>query len=164
METNFALVCLFTMSMQELHNLGASTIIVMNVIPLGCTPGYLSFLTGSNSNGTLDEDGCLTSINNVVDLHNTQLQHLINKLRAELLLSNLVVFDANAIYRDAIRHPSKYGILISTLVIGTTSFTLTQRKTESYLYLQIQYTIIVVVALYTFHIVTFSLKIKYLNS
>ena len=89
--------------------MGARTIIVMNVIPLGCTPGFLSFVSGSNAT-VLDSDGCVASVNTLVNLHNTDLQQLITKLRIELSLPNLVLFDANAIYSDAIRHPSKYGI------------------------------------------------------
>jgi phospholipase/lecithinase/hemolysin len=88
--------------------LGERTIIVMNLIPLGCTPGFLSLLSASNT--VRNSNGCIASINSIVDLHNTELRRLIGDLRKELALPNLVLFDANAIYTDAVRHPSKYGI------------------------------------------------------
>lgn len=91
---------------RELHSTGAKNIIVMNLIPLGCTPALLTFL----GNATLNKDGCLSAFTDLVDLHNTHLEKLLNQLRMELSLKGLVLFDANAIYMDAIRNPSKYGI------------------------------------------------------
>jgi phospholipase/lecithinase/hemolysin len=96
----------------------------MNLIPLGCTPGFLSLIWASDA--VRDSNGCIASVNGVIDLHNTELRRLIDAMREELALPNLVLFDANAIYMDAVRNPSKYGIEYSNhpyLIILVTSWT-----------------------------------------
>lgn len=96
-------------AIRELHSDGARNIIVMNVIPLGCTPGFLAIsLAGSLK---MDNDSCIAFYNSLVDLHNSHLQQRIVQLRGELSMNSLVMFDAYAVYLDAIRHPSKYGVM-----------------------------------------------------
>eukprot|EP00250_Pteridium_aquilinum_P035072 c8568_g1_i1 orf=117-1277(+) len=95
-------------SLRVLYSMGARTMIVMNVLPLGCTPSFLAYaLTTSKE---LNNDSCVASDNSLVDLHNSHLQTLIQNLRVELSWDELVVFDLNAVYMDAVRHPSKYGV------------------------------------------------------
>ncbi|KAI5060510.1 hypothetical protein GOP47_0024930 [Adiantum capillus-veneris] len=103
-----SVIAAFESSLRELYNMGARTMIVMNVLPLGCTPGYLT--NGARRSKALDEDSCVAEFNSLVDLHNSHLQLLINHLREELVWKELVVFDLNAVYIDAVRHPSKYGV------------------------------------------------------
>ncbi|MCO5546704.1 hypothetical protein L7F22_000140 [Adiantum nelumboides] len=103
-----SVIAAFESSLRELYGMGARTMIVMNVLPLGCTPGYLTL--GAARSKARDKDSCVTEFNSLVDLHNAHLQQLINQLREELAWNGLVLFDLNAVYIDAVRHPSKYGI------------------------------------------------------
>ncbi|KAI5069226.1 hypothetical protein GOP47_0015527 [Adiantum capillus-veneris] len=96
-------------ALREIYKEGARTMIVMNVLPLGCAPAFLSLALLSPPMN-LDHDQCVSSYNSIVDLHNSYLKQLIEELRSELSWEGLILFDLNGIYLDVVRHPSKYGV------------------------------------------------------
>lgn len=104
-----AVVAAIEDALREIYKEGARTMIVMNVLPLGCAPSFLSFASASPP-VNFDSNQCVSSYNDVVNLHNSHLQQLIEQLRKELSWGGLILFDLNAIYLDAVRHPSKYGV------------------------------------------------------
>lgn len=95
-------------SLKRLHTSGAVNIVVMNLIPLGCTPIMLGIRDPPLDEQ--DEYGCFAAFNNLVDLHNERLEGMLQNLSSELPLANWSLFDMNSIFTDAIHHPENYGI------------------------------------------------------
>ncbi|MCO5600283.1 hypothetical protein L7F22_054393 [Adiantum nelumboides] len=94
-------------SLKRLHTSGAINIIVMNLIPFGCTPIMLGI-----RNLPLEEQddyGCFAAFNDLADFHNERLEDMLQELNSELPLANWSLFDVNSIFKDAIYHPENYG-------------------------------------------------------
>ncbi|KAH7289137.1 hypothetical protein KP509_31G059800 [Ceratopteris richardii] len=104
-----AVVSAIELALRGIHGEGARTMILMNVLPLGCAPSFLGFAL-TNPSLQKDKDSCIASYNAVVDLHNAELKKMVESLRTELSWTGLVLFDLNAIYLDAVRNPSKYAV------------------------------------------------------
>ena len=92
---------------------GAVHIAVMNLIPLGCTPQKLA-----ERNPPLeeqDEYGCWAALNHLIEVHNAGLENLLQRLSNEQPSADWTLFDAHAVFMDAIRHPENYGMCYSFL-------------------------------------------------
>lgn len=95
-------------SLKRLHASGAVNIVVMNLIPFGCTPIMLGIRDPPLDEQ--DEYGCFAAFNDLADLHNARLEGMLQKLSSELPSANWSLFDMNSIFTDAIHHPETYGI------------------------------------------------------
>ncbi|KAH7289116.1 hypothetical protein KP509_31G058600 [Ceratopteris richardii] len=104
-----AVVSAIELALRGIREEGARTMILMNVLPLGCAPAFLGFAL-ANSAVKYDNDSCVASYNALVDLHNVALKKMVQSLRKELSWDGLVLFDLNSFYLDAVRNPTKYGV------------------------------------------------------
>eukprot|EP00250_Pteridium_aquilinum_P005873 c15898_g1_i1 orf=28-1260(-) len=95
-------------ALKRLHASGAMNIVVMNLIPFGCTPIMLGIRNPPIEEQ--DEYGCFAAFNDLADLHNSRLEEVLQKLSDELPSANWSLFDINTIFKDAIQHPESYGI------------------------------------------------------
>ncbi|MCO5562768.1 hypothetical protein L7F22_016400 [Adiantum nelumboides] len=95
-------------ALEIMHALGARTFIIMNVTPIGCSPGTLS---GMDDGEELDENNCSAKWMNIVEAHNQRLIQLLEELRNNYPAAEWVLFDAYSIFLDGYRNPSNYGIL-----------------------------------------------------
>ncbi|KAI5058077.1 hypothetical protein GOP47_0026247 [Adiantum capillus-veneris] len=93
--------------LRRLHASGAVNIIVMNLIPFGCTPIMLGVRNPPPEEQ--DEHGCFAAFNGLADFHNERLEDMLQELSSELPLANWSLFDVNSIFKDAIHHPETYG-------------------------------------------------------
>ena len=84
----------------------ASTIMVINLPPLGCIPAMLTLYGGSNED--YDEYGCLTKLNKITAKHNEMLGEKVAALRTKYPAAKLVYADAEAVYWDILKSPMTY--------------------------------------------------------
>ncbi|GLJ04715.1 hypothetical protein SUGI_0001840 [Cryptomeria japonica] len=92
----------------RLYNEGARKIVVLNMLPLGCTPGVLGSIKPVKE--LQDEYGCLLSFNNLVNLYNQQLDILLKELRLELSNAQWILFDIHTVIWNVVRYPALYGV------------------------------------------------------
>ncbi|KAL6650162.1 hypothetical protein ACP70R_014386 [Stipagrostis hirtigluma subsp. patula] len=94
-------------AIKELIGLGAKTIFVPGITPLGCTPRYLAMFQSNNS-ADYDAAGCIRWINNFAEHHNRELKRMLRKI-----LHDPTVTIAYADYYEPIleitSNPLKYG-------------------------------------------------------
>eukprot|EP00250_Pteridium_aquilinum_P028090 c36568_g1_i1 orf=152-1342(+) len=102
-----ATIASMRLAFEALYGLGARTFLVMNVTPLGCSPGILNDVRG---NGTWDEYNCKADWMDLVNLHNKYLIELLDDLRTSFPAAEWILFDAHSIFLDGYRNPSKYGV------------------------------------------------------
>ncbi|CAN6219696.1 unnamed protein product [Urochloa humidicola] len=70
------------LSLETLINLGAKTLYVPGIFPLGCVPRYLFLFRNSTGAGDLDPTtGCLRWLNDLTSHHNTLLEAKLAELR-----------------------------------------------------------------------------------
>ncbi|TVU37547.1 hypothetical protein EJB05_10867, partial [Eragrostis curvula] len=68
-------------SIETLIQLGAKTLYVPGIFPLGCVPRYLFYFRNSAAPGDHDAVGCLRWLNDLVVLHNDLLKEKLAELR-----------------------------------------------------------------------------------
>ncbi|KAJ3709017.1 hypothetical protein LUZ61_012722 [Rhynchospora tenuis] len=87
------IVAVISSAVNDLINLGATTLIVPGNYAIGCAPSYM---TQFRSNNTADYDmltGCLKSLNEFSVYHNTMLMKELVKLRLLHPLANIIYAD-----------------------------------------------------------------------
>ncbi|XP_052626306.1 GDSL esterase/lipase At1g28590 [Lactuca sativa] len=92
----------------ELIDLGAQTLVVPGIFPLGCSSSFLS-LRGSENEEYDNTTGCLVRFNKIVEYHNQLLQTKLNHLQE--LHPNVIIIYADY-YNAAMqifRSPYKFG-------------------------------------------------------
>ncbi|XP_009607101.1 GDSL esterase/lipase At1g28580-like [Nicotiana tomentosiformis] len=99
----------------ELVELGAKTIMVPSVLPLGCTSSYLTYYQSWNEED-YDELGCLIWPNHFATHHNQLLQRELHRLREINPHVNIIYADYYNAAMQLYRAPSKYGFLKGGLV------------------------------------------------
>ncbi|MGP1384778.1 MAG: SGNH/GDSL hydrolase family protein [Thainema sp.] len=87
-----------TAALQDLINIGAQNILVSNVPDLGATPRF---------NG-LPSAGVIT---NIVNSYNQSLAAILDSLSLSNPTANLIGFDLNGLFGDAIANPTNYGFM-----------------------------------------------------
>lgn len=93
-------------SLQALMGGGARNFLVVNVPPIGCSTqsreAYANALGNANGDIStrLDEHNCLRPLNDVIDLHNTQLRDLLQALRNKHQDGLFVYVDYNGVIRS----------------------------------------------------------------
>jgi len=94
---------------------GARTVVVPGVIPLGCEPQLLALFRGRVGAGGYDPaSGCITSLNDLAELHNRELRRMLGDLRrahsgSGTTTTSIVYADLYRAVTDIIVSPSRYG-------------------------------------------------------
>ena len=95
---------------QVLIGLGAKTIVVPGVIPMGCVPRYLTIFQ-SNDPGDYDAAGCIRWLNDFAEEHNRALRHMLDHIRPRDPTVAVVVYaDYYGAILEITRSPQKHGM------------------------------------------------------
>ncbi|KAG0627096.1 hypothetical protein M758_2G173600 [Ceratodon purpureus] len=86
----------------------ASTILVVNLPPLGCVPAMLTLYGGPHAK--YDSHGCLSDLNKITREHNELLAKKVDELRAKHPDVKLLYGDAHSVYTDILKDPKKYNV------------------------------------------------------
>ncbi|XP_062103239.1 GDSL esterase/lipase 7-like [Humulus lupulus] len=89
---------------ERLYRLGARKVIVFELGPIGCIP---SITRKSKEQGTK----CVEEINEMVRMFNQRLGVMLRNLTSSLQGSNFVLGRVHSLGYDAIKNPSKYGLV-----------------------------------------------------
>lgn len=97
-------------ALEALIQLGAKTVYVPGVFPLGCSPRHLFLFHGVSSAGDYDPaTGCLRWLNDLTALHNSLLRAKLAQLRRDYPGVSLVYVDYYGKIMDAVASPARYG-------------------------------------------------------
>ncbi|XP_047172077.1 GDSL esterase/lipase At4g01130-like [Vigna umbellata] len=99
-------------AVKELYAQGARTIMVFNLGPVGCYPGYLVQLPHATSD--FDEFGCIASYQNVVNYYNKLLKDTVSQTRQSLPDVSLIHVDTYSALSELFHHPTLYGFKYGT--------------------------------------------------
>lgn len=99
-------------SLHSIIAFGAHDILVVNLLPLGCTPAMLT-LYGNSSNAMYDDHACLSDLNKITTTHNEALGNRMVKLRDEYPALNLFYGNLHGVYIDILNDPADYSTLKS---------------------------------------------------
>lgn len=99
----------------QLHTLiqeGARFIIVEGAMPMGCAPVYIQAASSlfDHDTGSVDELGCVASLNGLSRQHNTRLQQLIQDLQVDYPDVHLLYFDFYQAFTDVLKNAQSEGI------------------------------------------------------
>lgn len=96
-------------AIRNLQEAGARKIILMGVLPLGCTPRVRSQWRDSAS-AIYDEKGCIKEVNELVVKYNELMEKQIVKLNAQFNDAQMIFCDAYKGMMEIIVNPKKYGM------------------------------------------------------
>ena len=96
---------------------GARTVVVPGVIPLGCEPQLLALFRGRVGAGGYDPaSGCITSLNDLAELHNRELRRMLRGLRRRrahpwsgTTTTSVVYADLYRAVTDLVVSPGRHG-------------------------------------------------------
>ncbi|KAL6841773.1 hypothetical protein ACP4OV_028285 [Aristida adscensionis] len=94
-------------SVEALIELGAGTVYVPGVVPLGCVPRHLFLFRGSKA-GDYDAAGCLRRLNALAGRHNALLRRELAALRRRDD-ADVVYVDCYGAVLDAVASPARHG-------------------------------------------------------
>ncbi|CAM6100585.1 unnamed protein product [Calypogeia fissa] len=94
-------------AIEALYSEGARKFIVFNGPPLGCSSSVLGILEDSGL--PLDDLGCITAVNEINDVLNSELFRSVQRLRASLPNVTIIHFDYYAANVEILSNPTKYG-------------------------------------------------------
>ncbi|KAF8723310.1 hypothetical protein HU200_021831 [Digitaria exilis] len=95
-----------------IHFIGARTVLVPGMIPMGCEPQLLAQYNGSIDAGGYDpETGCITWLNDLAVLHNRELRRTLKVLRQAHPGTYIVYADLYRAITDLIVSPGRYGFI-----------------------------------------------------
>lgn len=97
-------------AVQELINLGATTILVPGNFPIGCVPAYLARKPSGNPGDDYDEHGCLKWYNDFSQRHNAALRQEVSRLRWKNPGARLIYADYYGAAMEFVKNPRRYGI------------------------------------------------------
>ena len=100
--------------MQILHKNGARKFWIHGTGALGCLPAKLAMR--KDSDGDLDEHGCIAKFNNAAKKFNELLSEACDDLRLQLKKSAIVFVDMFAIKYDLVANHTKHGKLLYMLI------------------------------------------------
>ncbi|KAJ7524828.1 hypothetical protein O6H91_17G023700 [Diphasiastrum complanatum] len=92
---------------KRLYAEGARNFLVLGILAQGCS-AYTLTVFGTNNPSDLDSLGCLKTINNLVQIFNSQLQSAVRELRLQFLDAAIVFADYYSASLAIISNPSKY--------------------------------------------------------
>jgi len=93
--------------MQTLYAGGSRSFFVFNVPPEGCIPFIITQFEGKGA--SLDEVGCLSEYNEVVEVYNAQLHASVKEYRSRWSDASIVFFDTYAASKLIFSNPAAYG-------------------------------------------------------
>lgn len=93
----------------ELMRMGAKTVMVGGLFPLGCIPLFLTEFQTQNSDAYEPETGCLKSLNELSRYHNLLLQHELSRLRESHPRSRVIYADYYETLMSIYRSPNQFG-------------------------------------------------------
>lgn len=93
---------------EELYKLGAKTIMVFNVPPLGCYPAFLSVPSLRNESG-IDEFGCLGKLNAAISDTNSQIRTGLAGLRTKYSDATIIYADFYTVLFTLVRNGTQHG-------------------------------------------------------
>ncbi|KQJ93477.1 hypothetical protein BRADI_3g04810v3, partial [Brachypodium distachyon] len=96
-------------AVQEVINLGATTILVPGNFPIGCVPAYLA-AKQSNDPADYDEHGCLAWYNGFSQRHNAALRKEVAGLRSQNPGVKIIYADYYGAALQFVASPRRYGI------------------------------------------------------
>lgn len=105
--------------MQELIELGATTLMVPGNLPTGCTPFYLTTYMSSIEEDYDCETGCLVWLNEFAEYHNEMLRIELNRIQERHPHTTIIYADY---YNAAMRFyhsPSEYGTSVLPILLYT---------------------------------------------
>ncbi|CAK9148167.1 unnamed protein product [Ilex paraguariensis] len=102
-------------AINELVDLGAVTLVVPAILPLGCAGAYLTKYASSNK-ADYDTMGCLICFNNFTEYHNELLQRELNDIRELHPHATIIYADIHSAAMQLYRNPYKYGFMKGALV------------------------------------------------
>jgi len=86
----------------------ATTIMVVNLPPLGCIPALLTVYAGKGLE--YDSYGCLKAFNEISKQHNKKLNEKVVKLRKEYPQIKILLADNYGVYKDILKNPASYNV------------------------------------------------------
>ncbi|XP_031102597.1 GDSL esterase/lipase At1g28610-like [Ipomoea triloba] len=105
-----------TTAINDLIELGATTIMVPGILPDGCIGSVLTEFESDNKEDYDPDTGCLTWVNELSEYHNQHLQQRLNTIQHHNPDVVIIYADFYNATMELYRHPEKYGF-ISTLVV-----------------------------------------------
>lgn len=103
--TNISL-CFVFVEIQALLNMGAKYVIAQGMPPTGC----LAFSMQTYKTTDRDEIGCVRSVNDLSNIHNTIFQENLRGLRKQFPDAVIAYADYNNAYRYVMKNGGNYGI------------------------------------------------------
>ena len=97
---------IFFDSPQEIYETGGRKFAFQNISPLGCTPEV-------KQTYNLSDGECAEELLEMATLHNNALFNAAKELEIQLPAFKYLVFDYYNLLFDRIKHPYKYGKLLS---------------------------------------------------
>ncbi|XP_057431556.1 GDSL esterase/lipase At1g28600-like isoform X2 [Lotus japonicus] len=101
-------ISVITSAIMELIDLGAVTLIVPGILPLGCNPAYLTGFATTDEE-EYDRAGCLKWLNMFHEHHNDLLQIELNQLRVLYPLTNIIYADFFNAALQIYKSPENFG-------------------------------------------------------
>jgi hypothetical protein len=102
--------------MQELIGVGAKTVLVQGMLPIGCEPRVLELFKLKHGRSTAGDDsdydaatGCLKSFNELAEQHNRALTAALDELRRAHPGTAIVYADLYRAVTDIAVSPRRYG-------------------------------------------------------
>ncbi|CAL5084328.1 unnamed protein product [Urochloa decumbens] len=105
------------LALKALINLGAKTLYVPGIFPLGCIPRYMFQFSDSSGAGDYDPDtGCLRWPDDLAVLHNTLLKAELAALRRTHPDVSVVYVDYYGAFRGIVAEPAENGFGLRTVL------------------------------------------------
>ncbi|KAA0061248.1 GDSL esterase/lipase [Cucumis melo var. makuwa] len=95
------LTATFSTQLKKLYSLGARKMVVISVNPLGCSP-----MVRANNKGE-----CIEILNQAAQLFNLNLKTLVDDIKPQIPLSNIVFLNSYNIINDIISQPASQGFI-----------------------------------------------------
>ncbi|MFS8021125.1 putative sinapine esterase [Helianthus anomalus] len=102
-------------TINELIGIGAQTLIVPGVLPLGCSADHLTIAQGSKNEEYDPTTSCLIWLNQLAEYHNQLLQKELNHIRELHSDVNIIYADYYNATMQIYRFPYKYGFINESL-------------------------------------------------
>lgn len=93
---------------QRLYNLGARKLVVVGLGPIGCMPSIIT-INGFTNTRTIDSQGCVEEVDQMVSYFNDGLSEVIQNLRSTLPDFIISQGSIHQLIKDVLANPSKYG-------------------------------------------------------
>jgi phospholipase/lecithinase/hemolysin len=96
--------------------LGAKTVVVPGIPPLGCLPPNLAFFPSADPAGYDPRTGCLIEFNDLAVYHNSLLQEALEHVRTAHPSARVVYADFFGPVIEMVETPDKFGQYISSYI------------------------------------------------